>query len=132
MNPDLALRRALLTAALGFALLRKRDGSAPRETEILRRWLDTWRGVGDVVTGMNRQGYMLHLSNVDTSTWRATFDRAPMLSSDGFETGPTPWRAAGGGVGGGQGRRRTTSKSRRRPEWDRLAPFRGSRHRLRT
>ena len=29
---------------------------------MLRRWLDTWHGLGDVVTGMNRQGYMLHLS----------------------------------------------------------------------
>jgi hypothetical protein len=45
------------------------------------------------MTGMSRQGYMLHLSNVDASTWRATFDRSPMLSSDGFGTGPTPWRA---------------------------------------
>jgi hypothetical protein len=42
---------------------------------------------------MNRQGYMLHLSNVDASTWRATFGREPMLASDGFGTGPTPWRA---------------------------------------
>ena len=42
---------------------------------------------------MNRQGFMLHLSNVDASTWRATFDRAPMLSVDGFGTGATPWRA---------------------------------------
>ena len=50
--------------------------------------------MGDVVTGMNhRQGFMLHLSSVDASTWRATFDREPMLSSDGFGTGPTPWRA---------------------------------------
>ena len=63
MTPDLARRRALLTAALGFALLRTRDGSAPPETEMLCHWLDTWRGVDDVVTGMNRQGYMLHLSN---------------------------------------------------------------------
>ena len=42
---------------------------------------------------MNRQGFMLHLSNVDASTWRATFSRSPMLSSDGFGTGATAWRA---------------------------------------
>jgi len=90
---DLAHRRALLTAALGFALLRTRAGSAPPETGMLRRWLDTRRGLGDVVTGMNRQGFMLHLSNVDASTWRASFDRAPLLSSDGVGTGSTPWRA---------------------------------------
>jgi hypothetical protein len=35
MTPDLARRRSLLTAALAFALLRKRDGSAPPETEAL-------------------------------------------------------------------------------------------------
>jgi hypothetical protein len=60
---------------------------------MLRRWLDNWRGVGDVVTGMNRQGFMLHLSNVDASTWRASFSRELMFSSDGFGTGATPWRA---------------------------------------
>jgi hypothetical protein len=42
-------RRSLLTAALGFALLRTRAGSALPETEMLCRWLDTWRGVGDVI-----------------------------------------------------------------------------------
>ena len=31
---------------------------------------DCWRGVGDVVTGMNRQSYWLHLSNIDAGTWR--------------------------------------------------------------
>ena len=40
---DLARRRSLLTAALGVALLRSRDGTAPPETEALRKWLDTWR-----------------------------------------------------------------------------------------
>jgi hypothetical protein len=69
MTPDLAHRRALLTAALGFALLRTRDGSAPPETKPLRQWLDTWQGLGDVVTGMNRQGYRLHLANADAGNW---------------------------------------------------------------
>src|SRR5262249_14134064 len=31
------------------------------ELRLLHRWLDCWRGVGDVVTGMNRQGFWLHL-----------------------------------------------------------------------
>ena len=57
------------SAALGFAALEPREP----EMQLLHRWLDCWRGVGDVVTGMNRQGYWLHLSNIDTSTWRATF-----------------------------------------------------------
>jgi hypothetical protein len=93
MTPDFARRRSLLTAALGFALLDTSGKPAPPEVQTVRTWMDSWRGVGDVVTGMNLQGYMLHLSNVDASTWRATFDRAPMLSSDRFGTGATQWRA---------------------------------------
>lgn len=30
---------------------------------------------------------------VEASTWRAPFGLEPMLSSDGFGTGATPWRA---------------------------------------
>jgi len=73
-------RARLLRAAVGFALV------SPTEPELrlLHRWLDCWRGVGDVVTGMNRQGYWLHLSNVDAGTWRATFSRDAMISADGF------------------------------------------------
>jgi hypothetical protein len=36
---------------------------------------------------------MLHLSNVDASTWRATFDSELMFSLDRFGTGAMPWRA---------------------------------------
>ena len=42
---------------------------------------------------MNRQGFWLHLSNVDSGTWRATFSRESMISADGFGAGETPWRA---------------------------------------
>ena len=59
----------------------------------MRKWLNDWRGLGDVVTGVNRQSFMPHLSKVDASTWRATFSREVMLSSDGFGAGATPWRA---------------------------------------
>jgi len=90
---DLACRRALLTAALGFALLDTRGKPAPPQVKAVRAWLDAWPGVGDVVTGMSRQGYMLHMSNVDSSTWRATFSRETMLSADGLGAGATPWRA---------------------------------------
>jgi putative ABC transport system substrate-binding protein len=76
-SPDLTHRRALLTAALGFALLDTRGKPAPPEVQTVRKWLGTWRGLGDVVVGMNRQGYRLDLSSVDASAWRATFSRAP-------------------------------------------------------
>lgn len=55
MTPDLANRRTVLYAALGFVLLRRRDGTAPPETEALRQWLDTWRGHDDVVTVCERE-----------------------------------------------------------------------------
>ena len=61
------------------------------ELRLLHRWMDCWRGVGDVVSGMNRQGYWLHLSNVDAATWRATFSCAAMISADGFGADATPW-----------------------------------------
>jgi len=45
------------------------------ELRLLHSWLDCWPGVGDVITGMNPQGYWLHLSNIAAGTWRATFSR---------------------------------------------------------
>ena len=93
MIPDLARCHAPLTASLGLALPDTRGKPAPPEVQTVRTWLDNWQGVGHIVTGMNRQGYMLHLSNVDASTWRASFSRELMFSSDGFGTGSTPWRA---------------------------------------
>ena len=59
---DLARRRALLTAALGFALLDTRGKPAPPEVQTVRTWLDNWTGIGHVVTGMHRQDYDLALT----------------------------------------------------------------------
>ena len=50
-----------LRAALGFLSL---EPCAP-ELQLLHRSRDSWRGVGDVVTGMNRQGYWLLLPGGD-------------------------------------------------------------------
>ena len=83
--PDSRARN--LRAALDFLSLEPREP----ELRLLHAWLDNWRGVGDVVTGMNRQGYWLHLSNVDAGTWRATFSREAMIAAEGFGTGGTPW-----------------------------------------
>ena len=49
--------------------------------------------MGLIATGMERQGYRLHLTNVEESVWRATFSSAPQLAVDGFGADPTPWCA---------------------------------------
>jgi hypothetical protein len=73
-------RRALLTAALGFLQLRQ----DPAEVATLRRYLDSWRGLGDVVVGLNAQGYDLELRQVPARlarldvTTRSTKVRIPV------------------------------------------------------
>ena len=47
-------RRALLVAALGFALLER--WQSVRELVTLHAWLDTWSGLGAIVVGMQRHG----------------------------------------------------------------------------
>ena len=61
--------RSTLIAALAFAHL------APRtpELRLLHRWLDSWRGLGDIVGGMRRQGFDLQLTGYGNGYWRATF-----------------------------------------------------------
>ena len=61
-------RRALLVAALGFALLEHQTD----ELDVLHAWLDSWRGIGLIVVGMARHGYDLSLTS-DENGWRATF-----------------------------------------------------------
>ena len=89
MTGDLAHRRSLLSAAL--AALRVK-ASEP-ELVAVHRWLDNWSGVGLVATGMERQGYRLHLTNAEAGVWRATFSRHPMTSAEGFGAAATPWGA---------------------------------------
>ena len=83
-------RRALLTAALGSLQLRE----DPPEVAMLRRWLDTWRGLGHVVTGLNAQGLDLELRQFPRG-WRAnlypTGTAHSIVVASAWE--PTPWRA---------------------------------------
>jgi len=51
----------LLSTALGFLGL---EPHAP-ELCLLHRCFDNWRGIGDVVAGMARQGYDLELRRYD-------------------------------------------------------------------
>ena len=93
MTADASARRAALTAALGFALLQP---SAP-ELKLVHGWLDTWRGIGDIVVGMARQDYDLQLTRYDGRAWRATFYTSGMehsaTSAIGSAWEKTPWRA---------------------------------------
>jgi hypothetical protein len=89
-SPD---RRATLRAALDFLALEPR---AP-ELQLLHRCFDTWRGVGDVVMGMTRQGYQVSLGDHGAGQWIAVFyvghgGQQP-LEAAGTAQAPTPWRA---------------------------------------
>ena len=87
----------LLLTALAFAGLRPKIGVTVVEIETLRRWLDSWRGIGDITVGMARQGYDLQLTRYDEQGWRATFYMSGIEHSPTSATGsayePTPWRA---------------------------------------
>ena len=60
MRSDLARRRSLLIAAL--VALRVKE-SMP-ELVRMHRWLDNWVGVGLIAIGMERQGYVLSLTEI--------------------------------------------------------------------
>jgi len=60
VRSDLARRRSLLIAAL--VALRVKE-SMP-ELVRMHRWLDNWVGVGLIAIGMERQGYVLSLTEI--------------------------------------------------------------------
>ena len=78
-------RGRLLSATLDFLALE------PSEPELrrLHRCFDNWRGIGDVVAGMARQGYDLELRRYDGRGWRA------MFFAEGFEHSFTSLAGAG-------------------------------------
>jgi hypothetical protein len=90
-DPDDAWR-SRLRAAFGF------DRLHPNEPELrmLHGWLDSWRGLGDVVDGMMREGLAVDLAG-GPEGWSAWFlaDRpqggAPEIAGSGHEA--TPWGA---------------------------------------
>jgi hypothetical protein len=94
MNHDslthLARRRATLYAALGFCQLQP----TPETPEIaaFQRWMMTWRGIGDVVTGMERQGYALAFRRLVDDGWTAAFQEHRLLAPAGRANAPTPFR----------------------------------------
>ncbi len=52
-------RARLMLATLGFLRL---QGQLPPVIHALHRWLDSWRGIGDIAVGMARHGYDLQLT----------------------------------------------------------------------
>ena len=60
-------------------------------------WLDSWRSIGAVEQGMERQGFDLQLTRHDDRGWRATFSTTGMEHSLTSATGTgwerTPWQA---------------------------------------
>ena len=86
-------RRGVLVAAVGFAVL----AQPGPELHMLHSWLSTWAGIGDVITGMHRQGYDVQLTQYDERGWRATFYITGMEHSATSATASaweaTPWRA---------------------------------------
>lgn len=72
-----------LHAALAFATIEPQT----RELRLLHHWLDSWRGVGDIVAGMARQGFDLQLTRYDAHGWRATFFTTGMEHSATSATG---------------------------------------------
>jgi hypothetical protein len=78
-----------LRAALGFLRIPPR---VP-ELRLLRRWLDTWTGVGLITVGVERHGYRLSLSHIADREWRAMFMAHPMFAPAGFGVAKTPWQA---------------------------------------
>jgi len=78
-------RAWVLRAALGFLAVEPREP----ELRLLHRCLDNWRGIGDIVAGMARQGYDLELRRYDGQGWRALF------FAEGFEHSLTSHAGAG-------------------------------------
>jgi hypothetical protein len=66
------------------------------ELRLLHRWLDGWRGVGDVITGMKRQGYEVSIGD-HGGQWIAVFYEGhggyEQLAAAGTAQAQTPWRA---------------------------------------
>jgi hypothetical protein len=96
---QLDTRGALLRTAVGLALVPPTEP----ELQLVHRWLDSWRGVGDVVRGMARQGWDLQLTECDAAHWRDVLvARLGAFHRRRLSVGADA--VAGGGAGGLGGR----------------------------
>jgi hypothetical protein len=73
--PHDLMKNSSSSARQPAALRRRLLPRAPTEPELrlLHRWLDSWRGIGDVVRGMARQEFDLELRRYNGRGWRAMF-----------------------------------------------------------
>jgi len=90
MRGDSDLRGSDRTPLATHHRPRLRPAPAPRaELQLLHRWLDSWRGLGDIVGGMRRLGYDLRLTGYGNGMWRATFwvtgTTPPALGGSAYE-----------------------------------------------
>jgi hypothetical protein len=91
VRTDTEARRATLYAALGFCQLA--TAADMPEIGAFQAWMSTWRGIGDVVVGMERQGYALSLRKLLDDGWTAAFEEQRLLAPAGRANAPTPFEA---------------------------------------
>lgn len=65
------------------------------EIAAFQSWMSTWRGIGDIVVGMERQGYALSLRKLVDGGWNAAFEEHRRLAPVATANAPidAAWRA---------------------------------------
>jgi hypothetical protein len=90
---ELDARGRRLRAALAAVLVK---ADAP-ELCLVHRWLDSWSGIGLIVTGMSRQGFTVSLGEHGVGRWLAVFHHGRgghgPIAGAGRAQEATPWRA---------------------------------------
>ena len=78
MRPDAEARRSTLYAGLGFCQLTV----SPDMPEIaaFQQSMMTWPGIGNIVTGIERQGYALALRKLVDDGWNAAWEQHCLLA----------------------------------------------------
>jgi hypothetical protein len=64
------------------------------EITTFKAWMSTWRGIGDIVIGMERQGFAVSLRKLVDDGWNAAFEEHRLLAPAGHANAPTPFKAA--------------------------------------
>jgi hypothetical protein len=72
-----------------------RLAASPEFPEItaFKAWMSTWRGIGDIVLGMERQGFAVSLRKLVDDGWTASFHSYVLVAADGIATAPNPFES---------------------------------------